>query len=114
MCLVNLEDEIYLTRKEILSVSDYFFHMTPYSDRIEINKLTNKICHSSERYIFLNSHEMITIGRDKKCDIFFNDDKAFSRIHITIRYDKDLKLWKIKDGNLKHNSTNGTWYFFIF
>jgi hypothetical protein len=109
MCLINLEEEIYLTRKEILSVSDYFFHMTPFLDRIEINKLTNKSCQSSDKYIFLNSHEMITIGRDKKCDIYCNDDKAFSRIHITIRYDKDLKVWKIKDGNLKHFSTNGTW-----
>lgn len=90
-------------------MSDYFFHFNPYPDRVEINKLTNKQINSSEKFSFLNKKEIITIGRDKKCDIFCNDDKAFSRTQITIRFDKDLNLWKIKDGNLSNFSTNGTW-----
>lgn len=83
--------------------------MTPFPDRIEINKLTSRPSQNSKKFVFMNSQDVITIGRDKKCDIFCNDDKAFSRIHITVRYDKDLKIWKVKDGNLTSFSTNGTW-----
>ena len=83
--------------------------MTPYKDRLEINKLANKNSQKSEIFTFYNTQEIITIGRDKKCNIFFNGDKAFSRIHTTFIYDKELNLWKIKDGTLKQSSTNGTW-----
>jgi len=76
---------------------------------LEIHKLANKNSQNSEKYIFENSQETVTIGRDSKCNVFFNGDKAFSKIQTTFSYDKDLKVWKIKDGSIDKQSTNGTW-----
>ena len=87
--------------------------MTPHKDRLEINKLANKNSLISEKYIFYNTEEIVTIGRDNKCNIFFIGDKAFSRIQTTFMYDKDLKVWRIKDGTMEIPSTNGTWYLIV-
>lgn len=76
---------------------------------LEIHKLANKNSQNSEKYTFENSQEIVTIGRDSKCNVFFNGDKAFSKIQTTFTYDKDLKVWKIKDGSIDKQSTNGTW-----
>lgn len=102
-----------MTRKEILSISDYFFQLNPLPDKLEIHKLANKNSQNSEKFIFENSQEIITIGRDSKCNVFFNGDKAFSKIQTTFIYDKDLKVWRIKDGSQDKPSTNGTWYYFF-
>jgi len=100
-----------LTRKEILSISDYFFQLNPLSEKLEIHRLANKHLPVSEKYVFDSSQEIVTIGRDSKCNIYFNGDKAFSKIQTTFVYDKDLKVWKIKDGTEDKTSTNGTWYY---
>lgn len=103
-----------MTRKEILSISDYFFQITPLSDKIEIIKLANKTSQSSEKYTFENSQLIVSIGRDSKCSIFFSGDKAFSKVQTTFIYDIDLKFWRIKDGSEDKPSTNGTWYKLIY
>lgn len=92
-----------------MSISDYFFQLIPFSDKLEIHRLANKTSQNSEKYTFENYQEIITIGRDSKCNIIFNGDKAFSKIQTTFIYDKDLKVWRIKDGNQDKPSTNGTW-----
>lgn len=92
-----------------MAVSDYFLHLTPFKDRLEINKLANKNIHISEKFIFYNNQENVTIGRDKKCNINFLGDKAISRIQATFIYDKTIKLWKVRDGTGKQCSINGTW-----
>lgn len=102
-----------MTRKEILSISDYFFQLNPLPDKLEIHRLANKNSPNSEKFVFETSQEIVTIGRDSKCNIYFNGDKAFSKIQTTFFYDKDLKVWKIKDGQEDKPSTNGTWYFKI-
>jgi hypothetical protein len=93
-----------------LSISDYFFQLTPSQDKIEIHKLASKNAQNSEKFIFENSQEFITIGRDSKSNISFIGDKAFSKIQTTFTYNKDMNAWKIKDGCKEKNSTNGTWY----
>lgn len=50
-----------------------------------------------------------TIGRDIKCNLPFVEDKAFSKIHASIFYDYQLYEWKIIDGDMEKNSTNGIW-----
>ena len=103
-----------MTRKEILSISDYFFQLNPVHDKLEIHRLANKNSPNSEKFTFENSQEIVTIGRDSKCNIYFNGDKAFSKIQTTFIFDKDMKVWKIKDGSEDKSSTNGTWYFYLF
>ena len=84
--------------------------MTPYNDRLEINKLTNSELETAEKFVFYSVNQStITIGRDSKCDISFIGDKSFSRIQTTIFFDKDLNIWRIKDGTNNNPSTNGTW-----
>jgi len=99
----------YINRKEILSISDYFFQLTPGQEKLEIHKLASKNAQNSEKFTFENSQEIITIGRDAKCNISFVGDKAFSKIQTTFNYDKDMNAWKIKDGCREKSSTNGTW-----
>ncbi len=106
MILINIK---YLNRKEILSISDYFFQLTPSPEKLEIHKLASKNAQNSEKYSFYNSQEMITLGRDSKCNISFVGDKAFSKVQTTFIYDKEMNSWKIKDGTKEKNSTNGTW-----
>lgn len=98
-----------MTRKEILSISDYFFQLNPLADKLEILRLANKNLPNSEKFTFDISQEIVTIGRDSKCNIYFNGDKAFSKIQTTFTYDRDMKCWKIKDGTEDKPSTNGTW-----
>lgn len=75
--------------------------------------MPNKNNPNTEKFCFDNSQEIVTIGRDSKCNINFNGDKAFSKIQTTFTYDKDLKVWTIKDGSQDKPSTNGTWYFYF-
>lgn len=83
--------------------------MTIYEDRLEVNKISNEKL-ESEKYIYYNeNHNSLTIGRDRKCDISFVGDKGFSRVQCRLIYDKDLKIWSIKDGAINMPSTNGTW-----
>lgn len=62
----------------------------------------------SKPIIFKPSVNKITIGRDKRCSISFENDKSFSKIHSTIYYDSDCNNWFIIDGGEKE-SLNGTW-----
>ncbi len=84
--------------------------MTPSQDKIEIHKLASKNAQNSEKFSFENSQEVISIGRDSKCNISFVGDKAFSKIQTTFTFDKEMNAWKIKDGCKDKCSTNGTWY----
>lgn len=92
-----------------MSISDYFFQLTPTQDKIEVHKLASKNAQNSEKFSFDNSQEIFTIGRDAKCDVSFVGDKAFSKIQTTFTFDKEMNAWKIKDGSGDKNSTNGTW-----
>ena len=78
--------------------------------------MASKNAQNSEKFSFDNSQEIITIGRDAKCNISFVGDKAFSKIQTTFTFDRDMNAWKIKDGCKDKSSTNGTWldYYFLF
>jgi pSer/pThr/pTyr-binding forkhead associated (FHA) protein len=65
---------------------------------------------NNRKYIFQKENSPITIGRDRSCDIFFINDKSFSRIQTTIDYDENLDQWSVRDGKSK-SSTNGTWVY---
>jgi hypothetical protein len=91
-----------------LSISDYFFQLTPSPEKIEIHKLASKNAQNSEKFNFENS-QIITIGRDSNCNISFVGDKAFSKIQTTFTFDREMNAWKIKDGSKEKSSTNGTW-----
>lgn len=63
-------------------------------------------CHYSS-----NQKRAITIGRNKKCDIHYQEDSV-SKVQCTLIYNNND--WILYDGALNHNeqrcSTNGLWY----
>jgi hypothetical protein len=83
--------------------------------QLTILKLSCKRSPEEEKYIFNSSDYLsdsakpITIGRDKKCQIVYVNDKSFSKIHSSIIYNKNIKKWEIIDGTYEKNSTNGVW-----
>jgi hypothetical protein len=71
--------------------------------------LASKNSQNYEKFSFDNTKETFTLGRDSACDVSFIDDKGFSKIQTTFIFDKVKKSWKVKDGSMEKNSTNGTW-----
>jgi len=119
--------ELPLHKKEIITISDYYFHINPLSDyRLEIQNLgsnkelskdpkdkshTNTTTYPVKFIFELSEFNIVTIGRDPKCSIAFPGDQAFSKIHTTFLYDNFAKCWKMKDGSVDKSSTNGTWVY---
>lgn len=71
-------------------------------------KVDSKNSANQDLYI-IDLETKFTIGRDAKCNISFPGNKSYSKVHSTIFYDEDINSWKIIDGNLEKNSTNGVW-----
>ena len=59
-----------------------------------------------------NKNRIISIGRSEKCDIAI-DDVMLSKIHTTIEYKYKEKAFYLYDGDMKKESTNGTWVFIL-
>jgi len=110
--LVRIDNQFSLRKKQIIKIDYFFFHLFPFEDRIEINKMDtrDKINPLKEKFIFNISDSPVTIGRNKDCKIPFLGDKSFSRIHCSIVYDLLSKQWLVKDGYDKP-STNGIWLY---
>ena len=51
----------------------------------------------------------ITLGSLNNCTYNLKNDKSFSRIQTTIKYENGN--WVVKDGSLAKWITNGTWVF---
>ena len=56
--------------------------------------------------------KLITIGRNKKCDIII-DDMMMSKIQSCIKYNSKEKAFYLYDGNSEKESTNGTWVYIL-
>ena len=69
-----------------------------------------KNCDLKEITVENNKNKIITIGRSEKCDITI-DDVMLSKIHTTIEYKCKEKSFYLYDGDMKKESTNGTWVF---
>ena len=77
---------------------------------LENNNKKGKNCDLKEISIENNKNKIISIGRSEKCDITI-DDVMLSKIHTTIEYKSKEKLFYLYDGDMKKESTNGTWAF---
>lgn len=57
--------------------------------------------------------KVITIGRNKKCDVYYQEDSV-SKVQCTLIYNDNDNDWMLYDGSMNHNeqrcSTNGLWY----
>jgi hypothetical protein len=116
MLLIKVDqgEELPIMKKEIISISDYFFQLSPLSDGgIEIMKLisNSKVNLEKEKYNFDINDKCFTLGRDSNCNISFPGDKAFSKIQATFSYNLDRKCWCLRDGTKDKPSTNGTWLY---
>ena len=76
------------------------------------NKISIEMCFAKKsspvKYEFTEKDSPITIGRDKDCKIVL-DSNIYSKIHTTLFFDENLKVWLIEDGNKTKKSTNGSW-----
>lgn len=117
--LVKIKKTFPIKLKEIFMIGDLFFvfkvRTIENESQLTILKLSCKRSPEEEKYIFNSSDYLsdsakpITIGRDKKCQIVYVNDKSFSKIHSSIIYNKNIKKWEIIDGTYEKNSTNGVW-----
>ena len=119
---LNVDYELVLKRREILSIGTSIFQFTPLDgDNLEINILamqnmshtinSNNSDESIEPKRFFSGYNtpQITIGRNEECTYCFKNDKSYSRVQTTIRYEDEH--WVIRDGSKEKPSTNGTWVF---
>lgn len=59
-------------------------------------------------YNFGKKDSPIVLGRGKSSAVRI-ESTFLSKKHTTIEYNKNLKLWQIRDGNEDKPSLNGTW-----
>ena len=59
-----------------------------------------------------NKNTIINIGRGTNCDITI-EDAMLSKIHTSIEYKAKDKSFYLYDGDIKKESTNGTWVFIL-
>ena len=98
-----------LKQKEIISAGNSIFEITPIeNNKIEVVNLSDS---ESKKIFDPNDNKEVTIGRDKKCNLSFPNDKSFSRCQTTFSFDENKKQWIIIDGSKTKSSTNGTWIF---
>jgi len=62
--------------------------------------------------INFNTDKVITIGRNKKCDVSI-DDMMMSKIQSCIKYNSKEKAFYLYDGNSVKESMNGTWVYIL-
>ena len=56
--------------------------------------------------------KLITIGRNKKCDVVI-EDMMMSKIQCCIKYKSKDKAFYLYDGNSEKESMNGTWVYIL-
>jgi hypothetical protein len=62
--------------------------------------------------IDFNNDKIITIGRNKKCDVSI-EDMMMSKIQSCIKYNSKEKAFYLCDGNSVKESMNGTWVYIL-
>ena len=107
---IKIIDELIIKDNYLVNIGETYLVFT-----IDENEKINiKIFSGNEKYEpFISNNDInkqIYIGRDVDCDISI-EDKRLSRIHCTLKYNKDNKYWFLKDGGDVGNSTNGTWLY---
>ena len=106
---IKIIDELKIKDNYLVNIGETYLVFT-----IDENKINIKIFSGNEKYepfIFNNDIiEPIFIGRDCDCLISI-EDKRLSRIHCTLKYNKENKFWFLKDGGNNNFSTNGTWLY---
>ena len=108
------ENKLVLKRKELISVGDTIFQITPLANNhLEIIHLSKrKTLNNLNKQTFNGEKKkIITLGRSKDCDFSFPRDKSFSRFQTSFEFNEENKLWTIIDGKGNKSSTNGTWVF---
>ena len=108
------KEKYVLRQKEIISVGDTIFQITPLQDYfLEIIHLERKKSNNiANKQIFEGrKNKKVTLGRSRDCDFSFPKDKSFSRFQTTFEFDENIKEWTLIDGKENKSSTNGTWIF---
>ena len=108
------ENKLVLKQKELISVGDTIFQITPLANNhLEIIHLSKrKTLNNLNKQTFNGEKKkIITLGRSKDCDFSFPRDKSFSRFQTSFEFNEENKLWTIIDGKGNKSSTNGTWVF---
>ena len=109
---IKLEKDLPIKQKYNISLGKANFSIEP----IEKNSLELKLYldnGSTELYLFDTKKNLITIGRSKNCDIILKS-LEYSRIQTCIYFNKNEKIWYVRDGIGDKKSMNGTWLFINF
>ena len=96
ICIENTDLEIKIFNNNILESNN------------EEKKKFDTICFK----INDNEDKIITIGRNKKCDVSI-EDMMMSKIQSCIKYNSEEKAFYLYDGNSKRESMNGTWVYIM-
>ena len=105
-------EKYILKQKELISVGDSIFQITPIHDNfLEIIHLKRKKSNNDKQIFEGKKNKIVTLGRNRECDFSFPKDKSISRFQSTFEFDDDKKEWTVIDGKDGKCSTNGTWIF---
>lgn len=66
----------------------------------------------TKEFKILKKDFSLTIGRNKKCDVYI-EDMMMSKIQSTIKYIHKEKCFYLFDGNIQKESMNGTWVYIL-
>ena len=66
----------------------------------------------TKEFKILKKDFSLTIGRNKKCDVYI-EDMMMSKIQSTIKYIHKEKCFCLCDGNIQDESMNGTWVYIL-
>ena len=111
---LNNNNSLPIKQKEIISVGNLIFQISPLQDNcLEISNLSLKTESGSKGIFNPKEINTVTIGRNKNCTFAYPDRKSFSKIHTTFVFDDKNEEWVIFDGTKTKSSTNGTWVFGI-
>ena len=103
----NKKNKIY---KDAFTIGSNLFTVRTLKTRNN----TIEISFNDKNYKFPKEKKIITIGRDKNCDIILLNEKDVSRIQTSIYFDEKEDDWFIIDGSKEKESTNGTWLTIIY
>lgn len=109
--LVKINGTFPIKESEFLMIGDLMFSLKADYTKLTICKQKSKNSPEEvqKEFIYEDDSSFFTIGRSSKCDLSFQYDKSFSKVHCTIMFNKKDMLWYIYDGNLGKKSTNGIW-----
>ena len=95
-----------ISKKNFLTLSHSQFQVASVVNNIiEVTNLK-----TNQKFIYNPlAITQVTIGRDKECTIYIEDDKDLSMVHTTLSYDSKKKTWSIQDGSDMKESKTGTW-----